>query len=220
MTAQRTLTKPQQATRGSWQNTLESPGHQKSLPGLLEAEFAGQWGDSALSVVLQPSASPPIIAISSYDQKAQHLHPLPNAVLHLSVMMHMTPGEGWRGQLHALRQIVLFCRPGNDGAPGSAQQAQGSPFPETPRSVQPLSWEDLHMVQTRAMLELRVCSSTLPGNEHPTDIAPYTAIAALAGACSLHNQKWPLLPTKHQLLRPRRSCCCMRSLSMLSIQNK
>ena len=80
------------------------------------------------------------------------------------------------------------------GAPGSAQRAQGSPFPETPRSVQPLSWEDLHMVQTRAMLELRVCS-TLPGNGHPTDIATYTAIAALAGVCTLHHQKWPLLST-------------------------
>lgn len=160
MTVQRTLTKPQQATRGSWQNTLESPGHQKSLPDLPEAEFAGQWGDSALSMGLQPSASPSVIAIFCYDQKAQHLSlPTANTMQHLSVMKHVTSGEGWRGQVRALRQIALVCRPGNDASPGSAQGALGSPFPETSRSVQPLSWEDLHMIQTRAMLELRVCST-------------------------------------------------------------
>lgn len=40
---------------------------------------------------------------------------------------------------------------------GSARLPQTSPYPNTPPSTQAPPWEDLHMIQTRAMLELRVC---------------------------------------------------------------
>ena len=42
---------------------------------------------------------------------------------------------------------------------GAEDSLQGTPLPDTPLSMHAPTWEDLHITQTRAMLELRVRSS-------------------------------------------------------------
>ena len=39
---------------------------------------------------------------------------------------------------------------------GAEDSLQGTPLPDTPLSMHAPTWEDLHISQTRAMLELRV----------------------------------------------------------------
>ena len=125
-----------------------------------------------------------------YDQKAQHLS-LPNAntMQRLSVMKHVTPGEGWRGQLRALRQIALVCRPGDDASPGSAQGVLGSPFPATPRSVQPPSWEgpahdpDARHAGAAGMQHSSLAMAILLTSHHILSLLPWQVFAV----CTISN---------------------------------
>lgn len=69
----------------------------------------------------------------------------------------------WASSLHIMCHVpdmqFLPCStlgPLDGQLPGSAPRASSGPFPETPPVARAPTWEDLHMIQTRAMLELRV----------------------------------------------------------------
>ena len=62
-----------------------------------------------------------------------------------------------RGMLEAVcREAGGTCRGVRVCQEGAEDSLQGTPLPDTPLSMHAPTWEDLHITQTRAMLELRV----------------------------------------------------------------
>ena len=177
--AQHRPTAWQLARKGSSLNTLECPGPPRSAPDHPEAGSAEQWGASPLRTAPQcgtpqfaayPPPPPPLMWLPGSTGSVRHQP----KILHISgssvrwLQGSLTQEQRWLLAC-MVQQVAFHCMhpdvklalcsslgPLDGSVPGSAPRASGSPFPETPLTAPPPTWEDLHMIQTRAMLELRV----------------------------------------------------------------